>query len=138
MLTRTSLQDLARMRLDDALLLAAHCRWSSAYYLSGYAVELGLKACAARIFQPDSIPDKRLVNAIYTHNLDELVSVAGLRPELRRSLSDDVVFASYWGVASQWNENSRYEEWDSVNANILLNAIANDESGVFRWVKKHW
>ena len=137
MLTRSSLQGLAKMRLEDAQLLAIHQRWSSAYYLSGYALELGLKACAAKIFQPDTIPDKRLVNAIYTHNLEELVSVAGLRAELRQILLDDVVFASYWGIATQWNESSRYESWDADSASILLNAIAN-ENGVFTWVQTYW
>ena len=67
MLTRHDLQQLARLRLDDALFLQQVGRSSSAYYLAGYAVELALKACIAKLFQPDVIPDRAFVNAIYTH-----------------------------------------------------------------------
>jgi len=126
------------MRIDDAILLADSGRWSTAYYLSGYAVELGLKAAASKVFRPETIPDKRLVNTLYTHNFEELVSAAGLRLSLRESLKENTIFASYWGVASQWDESSRYKTWDAINASVLINAIADKEDGVLQWVSKHW
>ena len=39
------LQDLAKTRLNDSRALLGRKRWSGAYYLSGYAIECGLKAC---------------------------------------------------------------------------------------------
>ena len=45
---RVDLQALAQAKLDDAKLLFDNGRFSNAYYLAGYAVELGLKACIAR------------------------------------------------------------------------------------------
>lgn len=66
------------MRLDDAVLLWQNHKASSAYYLAGYAVELGLKAVICKLFQPDAIPDKAFVNAIYTHQFSQLLNVAGL------------------------------------------------------------
>lgn len=35
----SDLQALAEMRLQDAIILLEHERWSAAYYLAGYAVE---------------------------------------------------------------------------------------------------
>lgn len=80
-LTKAVLEQLAKTRLaeTECLLRAGH--FSGAYYLSGYAVELGLKACIADAFQPRSIPDKRFVIDIYTHNLRDLVILAGLEAE---------------------------------------------------------
>jgi hypothetical protein len=43
--------------------------------LAGYAVECGLKACIAGKTQRHEFPDKKIVNASYTHNLRELVKL---------------------------------------------------------------
>ena len=52
-------------------------RYSAAYYLAGYAIELGIKARIASVFQADMIPEKSFVNAVYSHKLDDLVGLAG-------------------------------------------------------------
>lgn len=44
-MNRTYLQALAKERVKDAKSLLGRKRWSAAYYLAGYAVEVGLKAC---------------------------------------------------------------------------------------------
>jgi len=49
--------------------LFAAGRFSGAYYLAGYTVECGLKACVAKLTTPESFPDKELANAVYTHDL---------------------------------------------------------------------
>ncbi|MDO9249509.1 MAG: hypothetical protein Q7U11_23860, partial [Phenylobacterium sp.] len=69
---------MAQTKLDDALLLLAHKRYSNAYYLAGYAIEIALKACISRQITADVIPDKAFINAIHTHQLKDLVGVAGL------------------------------------------------------------
>jgi HEPN domain-containing protein len=78
MLTKADLEALAEARLQDAALLLRAGRTSSAYYLAGYSVELALKACVAKTFQPNTIPDEAFVNEIYTHSLEKLLSTAGL------------------------------------------------------------
>lgn len=67
MLTKTDLETLAQVRLDDSLFLLQAGRSSSAYYLAGYAVELALKACISKLIQTNVIPEKAFINAIYTH-----------------------------------------------------------------------
>jgi HEPN domain-containing protein len=138
MLTKNDLERLAQVRLDDALFLLQAGRSSSAYYLAGYAVELALKACIAKLMQPNVIPDKGFINAIYTHKLDSLLSTAGLRPQFDVDAKADKEFAAYWAIANNWNEESRYEFWDPISAATLLQAVNESDHGVFRWVKKHW
>jgi HEPN domain-containing protein len=138
MLTRTSLQRLAQVRLDDALLLLQSNRPSSAYYLAGYAVELGLKACISRQVRSDTIPDKGFVNAIYTHSPERLLSLAGLKPQFDADARADSQLAGYWAIVNNWNEESRYEPWDPIAAASLLEAVNDPAHGVFRWLKQHW
>jgi HEPN domain-containing protein len=138
MVTRTDLQALAETRLSDATLLLQAGRASSAYYLSGYAVELALKACIAKVFRPDVIPDKAFVNEIYTHSLEKLLGTAGLASQFAADSKADAMLAAAWGIASKWTESSRYSLWDSLAAGNMIDAIAEPNHGVLQWLKKHW
>jgi hypothetical protein len=138
MLSKKDLEALAQARLDDSVALLQSQRHSSAYYLSGYAVEFALKACIAKSFQADVIPPKGFVNAIYTHKLDELMRVAGLWKNLEDDIASDPLLAASWGIASKWNEESRYQLWDPFSASSMVSAIENQKHGVFQWVKRHW
>jgi HEPN domain-containing protein len=69
MLTRHHLQHLAETRLIEATVLLERRHSSGAYYLAGYAAELGLKAIVAGKFRGDEIPDKSFVNSVYTRIL---------------------------------------------------------------------
>lgn len=138
MLTKADLERLAQVRLEDAIFLLKANRASAAYYLAGYAVELALKACIAKLVQPNTIPDKAFINAIYTHKLDSLLSTAGLRPHFDADTKADTQFAAYWAMVNNWSEESRYEFWDPISAASLLQAVHEPNHGVFQWVKKHW
>jgi hypothetical protein len=138
MMTKSDLEKLAQLRLDDAILLLQTNRCSSAYYLAGYSVELALKACIAKLIQPNTIPDRAFINAIYVHKFNDLLSTAGLRPALDKDLKADTQFAAYWAIANNWSEESRYAFWDPCAAVSLIQAIHEPDHGVFQWVKKHW
>jgi len=138
MLSRNDLQKLAQLRLEDSIVLYQAGKSSSAYYLAGYSIELALKACISKLFQPDVIPDKAFIQAIYTHSLESLLNVAGLLPQLKEDSKNDPQFAAYWGIVSKWGETSRYQFWDSVTAATLIQSINDPDHGVFQWVKKHW
>jgi hypothetical protein len=137
-LTKSDLERLAQIRLDDSLLLLQAKRSSSAYYLAGYSVELALKACVAKLIQLNVIPDKGFINAVYTHKFDSLLSTAGLLPQFQAEARTDHEFAAYWAIASKWSEESRYEFWDPIAAATMLQAVNEPVHGVFRWVKLHW
>src|SRR5437868_6200615 len=70
---RAQLRQLAEDRILDAGCLLAGGRPAGAYYLAGYAVECGLKACilahieaAGAIFQ-----DRKFSEKCWTHDLEE-------------------------------------------------------------------
>src|SRR5689334_10545399 len=78
---RAQLRQLAEDRILDAERLLAAGRWGGAYYLAGYAVECGLKACImvyveaiGAIFQ-----DRKFSEKCWTHDLEDLLNLANLK-----------------------------------------------------------
>src|SRR5206468_7226037 len=108
---RLELRQLAEDRIADAAILLAAGRWSGAYYLAGYALECGLKACIAKLTNQDDFPrDRKFVEECYTHSLERLLKAAGLKPALDADASTNPAFSANWGVAKDWQETSRYDQ----------------------------
>lgn len=137
-MSRSDLQKLSQSKFDDALFLCRQKRFSSAYYLAGYSIEMGLKACAAKQVHQHQIPDRTFVNGIFTHDLAKLVGLAGLTSELKANQDFDHVFQANWAITAEWSPDSRYAINDSMSAEWLLTAIGDDNHGVFKWIKVHW
>ena len=137
-LSRHLLQKLSIGKIEDAALLFEAGRWSNAYYLAGYAIEFAFKACIARRFTAEAIPDKKFVLSIHSHNLKELVGLAGLKAELRAREGEDSHFAANWGITAQWLPEARYEQSDKASAHYLLEAISQPEHGVLKWIQIYW
>jgi len=57
-MNRTDLKNLAEERLGDAQVLFDNNRFGAAYYVVGYAVECGLKACIAKLTKAEDFYDK--------------------------------------------------------------------------------
>jgi HEPN domain-containing protein len=68
---RAELQRLANERIADAKALLAARRWSAAYYLAGYAVECGLKACVLAFVERTGVifEDRKYAEKCWTHDL---------------------------------------------------------------------
>jgi hypothetical protein len=77
-MNRSDLQKIADIRVIDAKLLLDAGRFEGAYYLIGYAVECGLKACIAKQIKEFDFPDKKLVNDSYSHDLLKLLRLSGV------------------------------------------------------------
>lgn len=137
-LKRSDLRANAQAKLDDALILLGQQRWSNAYYLAGYAVEMALKACIAAQFVAEAIPDKSFVNSLYCHDLKKLVTLAGLTAELNQAEDASEEFGANWALVAQWDESSRYDSKDAISAQALLQAISEPNTGVFQWITQHW
>lgn len=137
-MSRTDLQKLSQVKFDDAMLLLDNKRYCNAYYLAGYAVELGLKACVARQIRQEEIPDKRLIQKVFTHEFDKLIGLAGLRSELTNAQDAENKFQAFWGIAAEWSPDARYEINDAMSAQLLLTAIGDPEHGVLKWIQNHW
>jgi hypothetical protein len=135
-MNRTDLQLLADARVADAELLFRERRWAGAYYLFGYAVECALKACAARQFQQHEVPDKTVVNQFYTHRIDELLGISGVKDALQAKAAADKGFQANWNTVRDWTEASRYDHSTSEEkARDMLVAVSDAATGVLSWLK---
>ncbi len=134
-MTYDELIELALERLHEtqALLNAGH--WSGAYYLCGYSVELVLKAHIAKQFRAFEIPDKNIVNAVWTHKLDKLLELAELGPDLEDRFTAAPQLQANWNTALGWNEGSRYRKIDETEARSLIEALSDPGNGVFAWIQ---
>jgi hypothetical protein len=137
---RTLFQRLAELRLHEAKLLSREHQPSGAYYLAGYAIECALKAIIAAQFRANEIPDKALVNRVYTHDLADLVKLAGLESQLDAARRSDSELDRRWSVVKNWNEQGRYSAWTEDQAAAIIDAVDGDGSaeGLFRWLTARW
>jgi hypothetical protein len=140
---RLDLQQLAQLRLEDAQVLLAGGRWAAAYYLTGYAVECGLKACLLRHLGDSASVFgeigylKRLADC-WTHDRDKLVGLAGLKTDLRTACGANPALNGYWGVTKDWQETSRYQQKTEAQAKALYEAVTQPPDGVYLWIQARW
>ena len=127
-------------RVEDAKVLLANQRWTAAYYLVGYAVETGLKACIMKFVEETGVifTDKTFAGKCWTHRLEDLRKQANLQPQLAQDTATNQVLGNFWGIVDDWTEISRYELRTEIEAKRLYDAVTNQPDGVFRWIQKHW
>lgn len=137
-MNRNDFRELALIRLKEAGVLLKNGNYEGAYYLCGYVVECGLKACIAKKTRRYDFPDKKTVDESYTHDLTKLVKIAGLGLDLDKEMKSNPDFAVNWGIVKDWSEASRYEKDTEKEAQALYSAVANRKQGVLQWIKRHW
>jgi HEPN domain-containing protein len=137
---RAHFQLLATLRLNEAKLLARENQPSGAYYIAGYAIECALKARIASQFRENEIPDKNLVNRVYTHDLAELLRLASLESQLEAARRTDSDLDRRWSIAKNWNEQARYSIWTEEQAAAIIDAIDGvaGVGGLFQWLNAPW
>ena len=138
MLGRLELQSVAKAKMADAELLFEHSRYSNAYYLFGYAAEIALKSRIARACSSETIPDKRFVERIYSHDLNALVSLSGLRQRLDERRGASPPFNGFWSTVSDWSPQSRYATVDQFTCIAMRDAMTDTDEGVFKWLESNW
>lgn len=136
---RSTLQKLCNVRRREAAALLKAGHYQGAYYLIGYAVECALKACVAKQVNRYDFPDKRLANEAFTHDLEKLVKVAGLEPQLQSDLKSSAALELNWAVVKDWSETARYELGITrAQARDLYSACSAQRSGILAWIRKRW
>jgi len=114
-------------------------RYSAAYYLGGYAVECGLKACIARQIRAYEYPPRRnFSNDLFSHKFKELVPIAQLNTALTTERRTNPQFAANWSEVEKWSEESRHENWTMQDAQQLIAAVGDIPNGVLEWIRQHW
>ncbi|MDQ6663188.1 MAG: hypothetical protein M3Z23_02210, partial [Acidobacteriota bacterium] len=78
-------------------------------------------------------PDKKSVDASYTHNLKDLIKIAKLELARLEEANRDPIFRNHWDVVRQWSEHSRYRRSGLEVAQELMNAISDRKHGIFAW-----
>ena len=135
---RRDFRNLALMRLKEAKVLLDRGKYSGAYYLCGYSLECGLKACIAKKIKRSQFPDLGFVKDCWVHNLRLLVKAAALNDEWEKKKKSDKQFLTNWGVVKDWDVNSRYKKYNKKVATDFYNAVADDHNGVLQSIKLYW
>jgi HEPN domain-containing protein len=136
---RNDLRRLSRLRIREARVLLRAGSAHGAYYLAGYAVECALKACIARQFRQHDIPDRKLVSDVYTHDVDKLLDLAGLRPTLQLEAAAHPPLQTNWNVVKDWKEVARYDpNISEQEAQDLYSACAARRYGILAWLRNRW
>jgi hypothetical protein len=134
---RRDFRTLAELRAEEARVLLRSRRQLGAYYLAGYAVECALKACIAKQRKRFEFPPKKgYVEKMYSHNLDALLDVAGLKVQLQKEIATNPDFAANWKTVRNWTAESRYKI-SGLNGKELYNAVTGP-NGVLPWIRLRW
>lgn len=122
---------LAVIRLEEANILYREGQYSGAYYLSGYVIELGLKAyyCSKGVF-----PDKKIVESLYKHDPDTLLNACGLISEYYKDIKINTSLLKSWEIVRDWNEKSRYNQINKNDSTVMLKSVEE----VFQWIQTKW
>lgn len=138
-MNRRDLQRLTTVRLAEARVLPQEPKVRRRVLPYGYAVECALKSCIAKQIRKFDFPDKKLVIDSHTHNLEQLLSVSGLKQHHKREMESSAEFTVSWAVVRDWSEQDRYQLGHSeAEARDLYAAVTGRTHGILRWLKKHW
>ena len=78
-----------------------------------------------------------MVNDSYTHNLEKLLEVAGLKNEFQGEIQKNSMLFDNWLIIQDWSEQARYlSAISEQKAQSMIAAITDQQSGVLRWLKK--
>ena len=126
--------------LDAEAILIAE-RWSAAYYLAGYAVEFGLKACVVVYVESNAdviFREKEYSKQCWTHDIEKLVALAGLKQQRDAEATANQVLGSNWKIVLEWSEIVRYATITKIKAEKLYQAVADAADGVLPWIRRYW
>ena len=82
--------------------------------------------------------ERKFSDNCWTHNIEELVRLAGLRSALDLDMAANRQLGINWIYATQWKEISRYQTATEFNARRLYQAVADAADGVLPWIRTRW
>lgn len=79
------------------------------------------------------------MNDAYTHDLDKLLDLAGLRPALQQDVGVYPPLQTNWNVVKDWKETTRYNPGVTrQEARDLYSACAARRHGILAWLRERW
>jgi HEPN domain-containing protein len=117
MISRIDLRKLANARLADSEILFEKGRYDGAVYLSGYAIEVALKARICRTLKwpdfPSSAKEFEPYRSLRTHDLDVLLSLSGIEKKIKpKHLTE-------WSIIATWDPEVRYKSTKAKRQDAL-------------------
>jgi hypothetical protein len=107
MISTKELRDISQARLRDAEVLLQAKRFDGAFYLSGYAVELALKARICRTLKWPDFPatqqEFKGLQSVKTHDLEVLLKFSGVEARIKTKHLQE------WSPVVDWNPEKRYQ-----------------------------
>ncbi len=137
-MNRLEFQFLAQEKIAEAKILLDAGKWTGAYYLAGYAVECGIKACIAKLFKTEVFPEKSFSDKCYIHDIVKLLVLAEMNDVCDADCLANSKLGDNWDKAKDWTEASRYERKTQPEAQALYDAITNNPDGVLPWLQARW
>jgi len=118
------LEQIAAARLRDGKVLHCAQRYDGAFYISGYAIELTLKARICKTLQWDGFPDTNKeferFSSFRVHDLAVLLKLTGRESIIMTR------HVSAWSVVASWKPQARYVRIGAVGehqATSMLEAV---------------
>jgi hypothetical protein len=136
--TIREITDLADKRLQEAELLHANGMEEGAFYLAGYVIELMLKARICKNLDIENFyirPIKTGKQAFFTHDLEQLLTLSGLRTIFDQEISTNTVLANSWLVICTWDEERRYV---SVVTHRNITTFLSSVKIFLAWFQQNW
>jgi HEPN domain-containing protein len=116
----STLKHLAEERLNDAKVLFKANRYEGAFYICGYAVEMGLKYKICNTLGWDEYPSGKgsdKYKTFKTHDFEVLLHLSGIEKEIKKSLAE-------WSVVKNWDSETRYssQQLSSKEVDLMIQA----------------
>ena len=136
--TIREITDLADKRLNEAELLHVNGMEEGALYLAGYVIELMLKACICKNLDIENFyvkPIKTGKQAFFTHDLDQLMTLSGLRTIFDKEVITNQILADSWQDICNWSEERRYI---SVATHEEVTIFLSSIKTFLTWFLQNW
>ncbi len=143
------LKILCHQRIKEAEFLVSNDFDDLAFYITGYAIEIGLKAVICRSLDIDDFfavgrgvhIKEDVVSKFKTHDFGTLLVLAGLRKKLDhdKSLNQDLDKAATYleDNARNWNPNMRYNPVGTKTKEETLDFIKTTKI-ILQWIENYW
>ena len=99
-------------------------------------MECALKSCISKQFKEHDFPELQTIKDSYTHRLDKLLVVAGLKQQLYNEGQIKAQLLENWMFVTNWSEQYRYQHsMTQSNVQDFYNAVTDNQTGVLTWLK---
>ena len=80
---------------------------------------------------------RKLASASWTHDLEDLVKLAGVSSDLAKDVTASPALAINWGIVKDWSEAVRYDlSITRVQARDLYSACTARKAGILSWIRQ--